>query len=72
MNKKHASLSRTIPEQKYSLIDTHTIGDQLYELRLYGEKTRAIYNYSNKFKTWVPYAKRDIDRHWKIIREFTV
>ena len=74
MSKKQEQLSRTIPEQKYTLLDSYTIGDQRYELRLYGKEKRAIYNYSNKFKHWVPYAKasgvNNIDRHWETIKRF--
>ena len=69
-NKKQEQLSRTIPEQKFTLLDSYTIGDQRYELRLYGKEKRAIYNYSNKFKHWVPYAKAAIDRHWETIKRF--
>lgn len=74
MNKKQEQLSRTIPEQKYTLLDSHIIGDQRYELRLYGKEKRVIYNYSNKFKVWTPYAsvnhKANIDRHWETIKGF--
>ena len=45
------------------LIESISIGNNKYQLR-----TNGIFIYSKNLKTWSPYARREINRHWLRIK----
>lgn len=63
---KRTAANSKPPPLKYELLDSHTIGDQLYERRVVNNQ-EVIYTYSNRFKFWSPYSRTFIEDRWKKI-----
>ena len=65
---KQTALNRQMKPLKFDVEDSLMLGNNKYELRVFANGSRAIWNYSERMKMWSPYSRTRIDERWATLK----